>query len=255
MRSIFFFKKDNFSALSRIGFFLIIHLLLSPKAFSQQAAGTQVGYSYSPDNVVSGYLVYLPKEYYDNPDKKFPLVVFFHGSGETGVDLNKVKRNGPPKMVEQGKHFPFILISPQAKSKWDHNSEGIDQFLENVKRDYRIDNNRFYVTGLSMGGAATWYYANYYPHKVAAAVPICGWGNPSSVCEMKDVPVWAFHNDFDGQVTSAGTKKMISVLSNCARNPSPLMTIYPTGGHDAWTETYNNQAMWDWMLSQSKNGV
>src|SRR5690606_2539912 len=72
---------------------------------------------------------------------------------------------------------------------------------------------------------------------------------------MKDVPVWAVHNDFDGQVTSAGTKTMTSVLSNCAKNPSPLMTIYPTGGHDAWTETYNNQAMWDWMLSQSKNGV
>src|SRR5699024_9309040 len=102
MHIIFFFIKDNFFiVLFRLGFFLIIYLLFTSKAFSQQAAGTQVGYPYSPSGKITGYLVYLPKDYYDNPTKKFPLLVFFHGAGERGENLALVRKHGPPKLVDQ----------------------------------------------------------------------------------------------------------------------------------------------------------
>lgn len=228
--------------------------VLADNSMTADQPGKLIGHSYTPDDKISGYLLYLPKDYYDNPNKKYPVVVFFHGTGEKGTNLELLKRVGPPKMISQGKDFPFILIAPQARYTFDNNSAVIDKFIEDVRANYRTDHNRLYVTGLSMGGAATWYYANYYPNKVAAAVPICGWGNPNIVCEMKDVPTWAFHNEGDPIVGSSGTKNMINVFKKCG-GVSPLMTIYPTGGHDAWTRTYNDQAMWDWLLSQSKNST
>src|SRR5690606_21031647 len=136
---------------------------------------------------ITGYLVYLPEDYDPNSGRKYPMVLFLHGAGEVGSNLNFIKRNGPPRMVNQGKEFPFILVSPQARYTWDHNGPAIDQFVEEMKKNYKVDNNRFYVTGLSMGGAATWNYTTDYAHKVAASVPICGWGNPSRACEMKNV--------------------------------------------------------------------
>ena len=212
--------------------------------------GQQVAHTYSLHSAITGYLVYLPEDY--DSGKDYPLVLFLHGAGEVGTNINLIKRNGPPKMVDNGEKFPFILVSPQARYTWDHNGAAIDQFVEQMKKDYHIDDTRFYVTGLSMGGAATWNYTTDYDHKVAAAVPICGWGNPSRACEMKTVPVWAFHNQGDGTVGVGGTINMVNGLEACPANPMPKETIYPVSGHDAWTTTYNNDAMWDWMLSHSK---
>ena len=215
--------------------------------------GEQISHTYNLNSAITGYLVYLPKDY--NSGKKYPMVLFLHGAGEVGSNINMVRKHGPPKMADQGEDFPFILVSPQAKYTWDHNGPAIDQFVEQMKKDYRVDENRFYVTGLSMGGAATWNYTTDYDHKVAAAVPICGWGNPSRACEMKTVPVWAFHNQGDGTVGVGGTINMVNALEKCPANPMPKETIYQVSGHDAWTKTYNNDAMWDWMLSQSKDGM
>lgn len=221
-----------------------------------QKAGTQVGYSYNPeDQKITGYLIYLPKDYYDDPNKKFPVVVFFHGAGEHGTNLETLKRTGPPMLVNQGKHFPFILISPQARYTWDNNIERADVLLEIIRKNLRIDDSRFYITGLSNGGAAAWNYTTTYPHKVAATVPICGWGNPGKICAMKDIPVWAFHNQGDNVVSVNSTIATVNALEKCQGDPMPLETIYPDAGHDAWTKTYKNQDVWDWLLSQRKNGT
>lgn len=217
--------------------------------------GKQVAHTYNPSDKITGYLVYLPKDYNANSGKKYPLVVFFHGAGERGTNINLVRKFGPPKMVEQGKDFPFILVSPQARYTWDKNTDVMDDFIEKMKKDYRVDDNRLYVTGLSMGGAGTWNYTLEYSHKVAAAVPICGWGQPQKACNMKNVPVWATHNQGDPTVGVGGTLNMVNAINACSPNPKPVQIIYQTGGHDAWSRTYNDQAMWDWLLSQSKSGV
>src|SRR5690606_11384615 len=115
---------------------------------------------------------------------------------------------------------------------WDKNTDAMDELIESVKKDYRIDENRFYVTGLSMGGAGTWNYAVEYGHKIAGIVPICGWGQPQKACNIKDVPVWATHNEKDPTVGVGGTLNMVNALKNCPANPMPIQIIYPGGGHD-----------------------
>src|SRR4029079_13721099 len=114
----------------------------SPQSFSKQVTKT----------LSARYLLYLPKEYGKDPQQKWPLVLFLHGSGESGDDLEKVKTHGPPKLVAQGKEFPFLLVSPQAPSarEW-WNNEVLVALLDEVMQKYAVDPDRVYLTGLSMG--------------------------------------------------------------------------------------------------------
>lgn len=198
-------------------------------------------------------LVYIPNDYSQSQNNKYPLLIFLHGSSESGDDLEKVKKNGPPKLISQGKTFPFIVISPQLPmryaSKWP--PELIDEVYNLAKENFRIDEDRFYLTGVSVGGAGTWTYALTYPDKVAAIAPICGWGNPSQACEIKDVPTWAFHGAKDKVIDIEASRKMINSLKKCGADPQ--FTIYPNAGHDSWTVTYNNPALYKWFLSHSKS--
>jgi predicted peptidase len=121
-----------------------------------------------------GYAEYLPSDYVEGSSKKFPILIYLHGLGETGngtTDLGKVLNNGPPKMVGQGWSFPAIVISPQSAGWWD--SSYIDRFVDYLYRTYpAADISRLYITGLSMGGGGTWDYAAAYPDRVAAIIPI-----------------------------------------------------------------------------------
>ena len=130
------------------------------------------------------YLLYLPPDY-EKSDKPFPLVLFLHGAGETGTDVSKVKSNGPPKLIAGGKNFPFIVVSPQSPGMgW--NPEALNALLDDVIAHYRVDKDRVYVTGLSMGGGGTLALASAYPDRFAAIAPICaafrraGAGRPRS---------------------------------------------------------------------------
>jgi predicted peptidase len=106
--------------------------------------------------VTLNYLLYLPKEYGDDKSKQWPLILFLHGAGERGSDLNKVKSLGPPKLVAEGKEMPFIIVSPQVpeRSTWD--PEALDALLGEIIGQYAVDEARIYLTGVSMGGAGTW---------------------------------------------------------------------------------------------------
>src|SRR3712207_5021647 len=128
--------------------------------------------------VTVNYLLYLPKEYEQDPNRRWPLLLFLHGAGERGSDLNKVKAYGPPKLVAEGQEMPFVIVSPQVpeRSTWD--VDVLDALLDEVIRQYAIDEDRVYLTGVSMGGAGTWRLATARPERFAAIAPVCGWGNP-----------------------------------------------------------------------------
>ena len=193
------------------------------------------------------YLLYLPPKY-DKGDEKWPLVIFLHGAGETGKNLEMVKKHGPPKLAEK-KDLPFILISPQAQTRgW--NPEAVNGLIDNVRANYRVDPDRVYLTGLSMGGYGTWALASTYPNKFAAAVPICGGGNPSEASKLKDLPLWVFHGAKDPTVKLAESKTMVDAVKKAGGNVK--FTIYPEAGHDSWTETYDDPEMWKWLLSQKR---
>ena len=124
------------------------------------------------------YLLYLPPEYGET-DEDVPLMLFLHGMGERGDDLEKVKKHGPPKLIDAGKDFPFIVVSPQCPrwSWWPTEVKALDALLDKICEEYRVDEGRVYLTGLSMGGYGTWALAEHSPDRFAAIAPICG-GHP-----------------------------------------------------------------------------
>jgi predicted peptidase len=194
------------------------------------------------------YLLFLP-EGYEQGDKKWPLILFLHGSGESGDDLSKVKIHGPPKMIESKSDFPFIVVSPQSRRRgW--NPDALKALLDEVLADYRVDRDRVYLTGLSMGGSGTWTLASTYPEYFAAIAPICGGGDPADAKTLKDLPIWVIHGAKDEAVPLRRSEEMVNALKDLGADVK--FTVYPEAGHDSWTESYNNPELYQWMLSHER---
>lgn len=195
------------------------------------------------------YLLYLPKEY--DSKESWPLLLFLHGSGERGEDLERVKKHGPPKLVAEGKDFPFIVVSPQCPNdRWWEPTELV-VLLNEISRQYKVDEDRISVTGLSMGGFGTWRLAFYAPHKFAAIAPICGGGETYWAKQIAHLPVWAFHGAKDKGVPPERSQMMIDAIKK--QGGKPKLTIYPDAEHDSWTETYNNPQFYEWLLEQKRS--
>ncbi|MEN6355510.1 MAG: alpha/beta fold hydrolase [Armatimonadota bacterium] len=202
--------------------------------------------------VQANYLLSLPRDYNKDKKTRWPLVLFLHGAGERGDDVKKVKLLGPPRMVADGREFPFILVSPQCPedSWWDTQTDMLSALLDEIETKYRVDKDRIYVTGLSMGGFGTWALAVKEPERFAAIAPICGAGNPKKAALIKNLPMWVFHGDKDDVVNIENSQKMVDAVK--AAGGEPKFTIYPGVGHNAWTATYNNDEFWSWLLAQRR---
>jgi len=134
------------------------------------------------------YLIYLPKDY-DQKDS-WPVLLFLHGIGERGDNLDLVKKHGPPKLIAAGKQFPFIVVSPQCPNTHWWDTAELTALVDEIGKKYKVDQDRIYLTGLSMGGFGTWALAAYQPNRFAAIVPICGGGDPSSAKRIAHIPAW-----------------------------------------------------------------
>lgn len=228
-----------------------------------------------------GFYEYLPQGYNPSGSETYPLLVFIHGMGELGTNLSLVLRNGPPKLISQGK-FPvsftvngqthkFIVISPQFKS-WPSSAD-VNNVINYAITNYKVNPNRVYLTGLSMGGGVTWEYAGYkssnYPYtygqRLAGIVPICGASFPdlsrARVITSHNIPVWATHNDGDPTAPVSYTNGYISGINQApAPTPPAKKTIFSSTSHDAWSKTYdpnfreNGMNVYEWML-QYERGV
>ena len=196
------------------------------------------------------FLLYVPKAF-GSEKKNWPLVVFLHGLGERGDDLEKVKVHGPPKLVERGNDFPFILVSPQCPANGWWSVDVLNALLDEVIARLPVDTDRIYLTGLSMGGFGTWNFALAHPERFAAIAPICGGGSVEDICRLKDMPIWVFHGAKDDVVPLSEGQRMVNVLTRCG-NDSVRLTIYPEAGHDSWTETYANPELYSWFLSHTR---
>ncbi len=172
------------------------------------------------------YLLFLPAEYGKDPARKWPLMLFLHGSGERGTDINLVKKNGPPKIVEQKPDFPFIVISPQCPPKTRWNIKLLSALLDDVSATYAVDSDRVYLTGLSMGGFAAWALAAKEPERFAAVVPMCGGGDPTTAQRMRNLHFWVFHGEKDTSVPVQKDQEMVDAL----HSPSRRREIHPLSG-------------------------
>jgi predicted peptidase len=199
--------------------------------------------------VSARFLLYLPKGIADD-GRKWPLIVFLHGAGERGSDLEKVKIHGPPKLVEEKEDFPFIVVSPQAEATRNFDADALIGLLDEVVRQLPVDEDRIYLTGLSMGGFATWAWATLQPDRFAAIAPIAGGWGPEDACKLKDLPIWAFHGAKDNVVPVGPHQQMVDAVNACGGKAK--MTVYPEADHDSWTETYANPALYEWFLQQRR---
>jgi predicted peptidase len=227
---------------------------LAPAASADDSKARQQEKSFEGEVTIKvklNYLLYLP-EGYEESQKAWPLVLFLHGAGESGNELAKVKVHGPPKLVEAGKSFPFIVVSPQSPGRgW--RPEALNALLDEVCEKYRVDPDRIYVTGLSMGGFGTWSLAASRPGRFAALAPICGGGNPRDASALKDIPVWVFHGAKDNVVPLSRSEEMVKALKDAGADVK--FTVYDDAGHDSWTETYNNPGLYEWLLSKKRPGA
>ncbi len=227
---------------------LIIALLIASR-LTTQAQLVADSATLNPTEEIH-YWQYLPDNYATDTTTQFPLVVFLHGGGEVGTDLELVKKHGLPKLIAEGQSFPFVLVAPQnpRDQLWD--DALALAVLDRAMATHRIDPDRVYLTGLSRGGFGTWRLAIQHPDRFAAIAPVCGGGVPDYAQRLKDVPVWAFHGAKDRVIPLSRTVAMVEALLAAGGNVK--LTVYPEAGHDSWTETYNNPALYDWLLQQSR---
>ena len=196
-----------------------------------------------------GYWTYLPKG--EKPQAGWPLLVFLHGAGERGSDLELVKKHGPPRLAGNSTELEsFLMIAPQCPSDrwWD--TVAVKDLIDQTMASQPVDPKRIYITGISMGGFATWNLLKEHPGLMAAAVPICGAGDPVTVSRFKSVPIWAFHGDKDEAVPVQRSIDMVEALKKVDGNIR--FTLYEGVTHDSWTRTYANPELYKWLLEQKK---
>lgn len=255
---------------------LLAFLLMITVAGAKAQVQTARQVSMIPNS--KGYYEYLPQGY-NTGSETYPLILFIHGMGElgnAGTSLSRAIANGPGKLINQGvfptsftvngQTFRFIVLSPQFVT-WPTVTD-IDNIITYAIRNYRVNVNRIYLTGLSMGGALAWEYPgnnSTFANRIAATVPICGASWPdvgrSKIIATANLPVWATHNSGDGMGPASYTSDYVKHINSFNPTPRAKATIFQAAGHDAWTKTYdinfreNGMNIYEWMLQYQRNGT
>jgi predicted esterase len=216
--------------------------------------------------------VYTPPAY-SSGTARYPVLIFLHGGGEIGDDLTKLTTNTshqfPPKLISTNQwntSLPFIVVSPQLKrdtrvsnpndQEWP--AAYIDEVIEYVKRTYRVDTYKIYLTGISSGGAGCWNYGAAYPAKVAALNPISGKSDQTKACLLKNIPVWAFHGENDALVPNKFSIDMVNAIKACNGTYKPRLNLMYTKSHEGWNELYNGIGgynLYAWFLKFKKGST
>jgi predicted peptidase len=197
------------------------------------------------------YLVYLPTTY--SSRERFPLLLFLHGSGQRGDDLDLVEKYGPPALVASGKSLPFIVVSPQcpANATWD--SGPLLAILDTLQQKFFVDPDRIYVAGFSMGGTATWDLVAAAPERFAAAVPVAGVGDPNYAQRLTKLPIWAFHGALDTGVPLKSSQQMVAEINAAGGNAR--LTVLENEGHSICDSSFRREGLWSWLLEQRRRSA
>jgi len=239
-----------------------------------------------------------------DPQLRYPLVLALHGAGERGTDNEShiaVHRMATAWADSANqKRFPCYVVAPQCpeENRWvdadwstgtyrmdevpiSNEMTAVDKLLDALIAEFPIDTSRLYITGLSMGGLGTWDMICRFPDRFAAAVPMSGMGDSSSVDRIAHLPIWVFHGEKDSTVPVRGSRFMIQALENAGRHTiythcqfgdcsgmsetqidsaigagaSLLYTEYPNKAHVIWAESYDMPQLLPWVFSQSRKGA
>jgi predicted peptidase len=220
------------------------------------------------------YRLLVPDEL--NSSAKYPLVLFFHGSGERGNDNEKQLLYGVERFAKPDSQSrnPCFVLAPQCPTHsgnqpimWTGAREQMHllklapeiapplrtalELVITLEEKFQVDIDRIYVTGISMGGFATWEALIRYPQKFAAAIPVCGGGDASHADRIRDIPVWAFHGANDSTVPVECSRLMIKMIEKAGGHPR--YTEYPGVGHNSWDRAYAEPELLSWFFSQSRH--
>lgn len=223
---------------------------------------------------IGGYFVALPSNY-TKTSNAFPLLVYMHGAGQMGngsTDLHLLLKDGvaqvlrdkkfPGSFTVNGNTHSLIVLMPQVKSF--PGTDDVKASIEMAKKKWRIDASRIYVSGLSAGSMAACDLAAQMPSQIAALVPMAGVSTDYATTDKcqriasAKLPVWAFHSADDAQVSVDMTKGFVQRLASLNPINPPKLTIWPSGGHDAWTRAVNpdykenGKNIYEWMLQYTK---
>lgn len=211
------------------------------------------------DGATIPYLLYTPDAYEADTARLWPFILFLHGSGERGQDVELVRLHGVPRTIDKRPDFPAIVLSPQCPldERWSQQANKLLTLLNTVLKGLRVDHSRVYLTGLSMGGEGSWHFGSLHPERFAAVLPICGRmppqteGFPEKACALKDVPVWVFHGAKDDRAPVDHSKTLAKVLEDCGGNVQ--LTVFPDGDHFIWDHVYEDEATWNWLFGQRRS--
>lgn len=192
------------------------------------------------------YVVRMPAEF--SSEEKYPLVIYLHGAGGRGRDLDVIYEHPFFKDTEEWLKGA-ISIAPQCyEDSWFSIFEQLQDFVAHVISWACVDASRVYLVGASMGGYATWQLAMSKPELFAAILPICGGGMYWNAGRLMHMGVWAFHGDEDGTVLLEESKKMVNAVN--ATGGKAKLTVYEKTNHNAWSPTFQDRAVWEWLLAQ-----
>jgi len=214
------------------------------------------------------FLAYQPDEALKKPEDKFPAIIFLAGLGEVAhgnKTINLIRNGTLPEYIDKGNDVPMIVISPQQVTQ-EWNPQMVDEAINYAIKNYPIDEDRIYLVGTSAGAFGSTEYALNYPTRVAALVPISGGGKNDEACTLKNMAVWAFHNERDNIVSPGRSVSFIEALEGCSPTKEVKLQLFPDAGHNCWKRVFDpNHEDWaktpeiarvdiyQWLLQQSRN--
>jgi predicted peptidase len=252
-------------------FVLLNILIISLMHFSSAQHELFEKHVFTTDHFKLPYRFYQPS--IQESGKLYPLVLYLHGAGERGNDNELPLKNGVMNLVTPDRmvNYPCFILIPQCPVQyrwvdvdWSLKSHSMPEeisislfhamsLMKKIISQYPVDTARLYVTGLSMGGFGTWDLICRYPDVFAAAVPVCGGGDTTLASRLTSVPVWAFHGQKDKIVLPERSADMVNAINDKGGNAR--LTLYSTVAHNAWIMAYQDETMYRWLFSQTKQRI
>jgi predicted peptidase len=210
------------------------------------------------------FLLYVPQAYGVDPQARWPLVVFLHGVGSIGSNVNALRAYELPRLLETQTGFPALVLSPQLAGGPGHEywpqdapAASLLRLVDELQATLPVDPDRIYLTGVSLGGNGTWEIGLRHRERFAALVPVMGfygypdlYSVPNDICELRTRPVWAFHGARDPFVPLDAQARLVTALQACGGNVR--FTVYEDGRHDIDDEAYGSVELWTWLLGKRR---
>jgi predicted peptidase len=255
---------------------LLLFMLLTATLFAQQhtkdISSPYLAKTHEKEGQSLNYRMLYPSDF--DESRKYPLVVFLHGMGERGADNNLQLVHGSKLFSDSIEQYPAIVIFPQCPETdfWadlSMVSQGgscsaptnvdpplhtalalVMDLMDELIAQKFVDDDRVYVSGLSMGGFGVWELLWRMPEKIAAAIPICGGGAKGKASAMINIPIWAIHGVKDEVVPPYFSEMMTFAVQ--AAGGSVRLSLYPDINHNSWDTAFAEPNLLNWLFSKRR---